>query len=214
VEDNAAGAVSVHDRMPEWMADSGAPLAARPSSLTPQQWGILAFLLSEVAFFGTLITVYLHFLGMDNTGPTPQILALPLVIFNTICLLSSSFTVHRADKTLQSGARGWFVCWWSATIILGIVFLSGTGFEWRDLIQEHDLTISTNLFGSTYYTLVGFHALHVTIGVIIMLTVLGLAVRRRLTAESRPGVELISWYWHFVDAVWVVVFTVVYVLGR
>jgi cytochrome c oxidase subunit 3/cytochrome o ubiquinol oxidase subunit 3 len=161
-----------------------------------------------------LIAVYLHFLGMDNTGPTPQILALPLVIFNTICLLSSSFTVHLADKSLQSGARGWFLCWWSATILLGIVFLSGTGYEWRNLIQEHDLTISTNLFGSTYYTLVGFHALHVTVGVIIMLTVLGLAVRRRLTMESRPGVELISWYWHFVDGVWVVVFTVVYVLGR
>jgi cytochrome c oxidase subunit 3/cytochrome o ubiquinol oxidase subunit 3 len=179
---------------------------------------MIAFLVSEVAFFGTLIAVYLHFLGMDEGGPTPDVLSLRLVIFTTICLLSSSVTVHQAEKALR-GSGASFLGWWSATILLGIVFLSGTAYEWNNLIGEYDLTISRNLFGTTYYTLVGFHALHVTVGVIVMLIVLGVAVgRRRAGSDSmaghHTGVQLVSWYWHFVDGVWVVVFTVVYVVGR
>jgi cytochrome c oxidase subunit 3/cytochrome o ubiquinol oxidase subunit 3 len=95
-----------------------------------------------------------------------------------------------------------------------VVFLGGTALEWRDLIERHQLTIGRNLFGTTYYTLVGLHALHVTGGVTIMLIVLGLALGRRVTSANRAGVGLVSWYWHFVDGVWVVVFTVVYLVGR
>jgi cytochrome c oxidase subunit 3/cytochrome o ubiquinol oxidase subunit 3 len=201
---------------------------------------MLAFLGSEVAVFGTLIAVYLHFLGKDEAGPTPEVLSLGLVIGTTICLLSSSITVHQAEKAVRSGSRAGFLRWWSATILLGIVFLSGTAYEWNNLIREYDLTISRNLFGTTYYTLVGFHAVHVTVGVIIMLIVLALARGegrgargdgRDMSPEgpgasesqlhspptSRPSpvaTQLVSWYWHFVDGVWVVVFTVVYVVGR
>jgi cytochrome c oxidase subunit 3/cytochrome o ubiquinol oxidase subunit 3 len=175
---------------------------------------MLSFLVSEVAFFSTLIVVYRVYLGADQSGPTPAVLSLPLVIGTTICLLSSSVTVHFAVKSLNAGARSEFIRWWSATILLGVIFLAGTAWEWRELVVVHGLTPSRNLFGTTYYTLVGFHALHVTIGVIVMLTVLGLALGRLLTSESRGGVELISWYWHFVDVVWVVVFTVVYLAGR
>jgi cytochrome c oxidase subunit III len=193
--------------------------------LTPAQWGMLAFLVSEVAFFSTLIVVYLTFLGADQSGPTPAVLSLRLVIATTICLLSSSVTVHLADKSLRSGSRSAFIRWWSATILLGIIFLAGTAYEWNALITQHGLTISRNLFGTTYYTLVGFHALHVSIGVIVMLLVLGLALRHQgqvsgvSSQEARvesqgSGVELVSWYWHFVDGVWVVVFTVVYLVGR
>src|SRR5262249_32952279 len=142
------------------------------------------------------------------------VLALPLVVFTTVCLLSSSLTVHAADRALRLGARPAFLGWWSATIGLGVIFLVGTAFEWGELISEYGLTLSRNLFGTTYYTLVGFHALHVTGGVIIMLSVLGLALRREITAQNRLSAELVSWYWHFVDGVWVVVFTVVYVVGR
>jgi cytochrome c oxidase subunit 3/cytochrome o ubiquinol oxidase subunit 3 len=172
---------------------------------------MIAFLVSEVAFFSTLIVVYLAYLGADQSGPTPAVLSLPLVIATTICLLSSSATIHFAEKSLRLGARSAFLMWWSATILLGIVFLAGTAYEWRTLIVEQGLTISRNLFGTTYYTLVGFHALHVTVGVITMLILLGLTLRRQLKGG---GVGLASWYWHFVDCVWVVVFTVVYVLGR
>ena len=110
--------------------------------------------------------------------------------------------------------RAAFVRWWLTTIVLGILFLLGTAYEWRALVVEHGLTISRNLFGSTYFTLVGFHALHLSAGVVVMLIVLGLIVARLLTTKDREGAELVSWYWHFVDAVWVVVFTVVYFVGR
>jgi cytochrome c oxidase subunit 3/cytochrome o ubiquinol oxidase subunit 3 len=200
---------------------------------------MIAFLVSEVAFFSTLIVVYLAFLGADQSGPTPAVLSLRLVIFTTICLLSSSVTVHQADKALRSGSRPVFLRWWSATILLGVVFLAGTAYEWNTLIGEHGLTISRNMFGTTYYTLVGFHALHVSVGVITMLVVFGLIVKHQaafshsalsawgsegnkepLSPPARDGrvsgvgVQLVSWYWHFVDGVWVVVFTAVYLVGR
>ena len=183
-------------------------------SLTSYEWGMIAFLVSEAAFFCTLIVVYLAFVGAVQSGPTPAILSLPLVIGMTACLLSSSVTVHLAAKSLRFGDRSAFMRWWSATILLGIAFLAGTGYEWTNLIGRHGLTISRNLFGTTYYTLIGFHALHVTIGVIVMLIVLAFARNYGATSGKQVGVDLVSWYWHFVDIVWVVVFTVVYLLGK
>jgi cytochrome c oxidase subunit 3/cytochrome o ubiquinol oxidase subunit 3 len=185
------------------------------AALGGPRWGMIAFLGAEASFFSTLIVAYLTFLGKDTVGPTPaEALSLPLVVGTTICLLASSATIHQAERMLgRTGTRG-FVVWWSATIALGVIFLAGTAYEWRNLIVEHHLTISRNLFGTTYYTLVGFHGLHVSGGVITMLIVLGLALRRHVTEANPLGVEMVAWYWHFVDAVWVVVFTVVYVIGR
>jgi len=186
-----------------------------PSPLTPSQWGMLAFLFSEVAFFSTLIVVYISYLHRDRVGPTPaESLSLPLVIGTTICLLSSSFVIHLAERALDRQRQRTFCLLWCGTIVLGIAFLLGTAYEWRELIERHGLTIGRNLFGTTFYTLVGFHGLHVTVGVIVMLVVLGLALRRRVTRDNQIGVQLVSWYWHFVDAVWVAVFTVVYLVGR
>jgi cytochrome c oxidase subunit III len=196
------------------------PPIAPGKGLAPSKWGMIAFLLSEVAFFTTLIVTYLVFVGADVQpggmgGPTPaSALSLGLVIGTTICLLSSSVTIHLAEKALHRDQEGGFRLWWSATVLLGIAFLLGTAYEWRELIRVHGLTVSRNLFGSTYYTLVGFHGLHVTAGVIALLIVLGLALRRQVTARHAIGVELVSWYWHFVDGVWVVVFAVVYLLER
>jgi cytochrome c oxidase subunit 3/cytochrome o ubiquinol oxidase subunit 3 len=176
---------------------------------------MLSFLVSEVAIFGTLIVTYLFYIGKDVVGPTPaQALKLPLVLGTTACLLASSVTIHVAGRALEVGDQGRFLRWWAATIGLGVLFLLGTAYEWYGLIHDHGLTISRNLFGTTYYTLVGLHALHVTGGVTVMLIVLGLAAARRVTSANRSGVGLISWYWHFVDGVWVVVFMVVYVIGR
>jgi cytochrome c oxidase subunit III len=187
----------------------------RAPQLNAGQWGVLAFLLSEVAFFSTLIVTYIALLGHDRVGPTPaEALKLPLVICTTVLLLSSSVTIHLAQHALRRGARTVFCAWWAATIALGIAFLLGTGYEWHGLITQYHLTPSRNLFGSAYYTLVGFHGLHVTAGVITMSIVLGLALRRAGIEPSGAGVELVSWYWHFVDGVWVVVFTVVYLVGR
>jgi len=186
-----------------------------PVTWSPAQWGLISFLVSEVALFGTLIFTYIFYLGRDTVGPTPaEALSLALVLCTTACLLASSATVHVAERTLERGNQGGFILWWLATIVLGVIFLVGTGFEWHDLIYRHHLTISRNLFGTTYYTLVGLHALHVTGGVTTMFIVLGLALAREVTSANRAGVGLVAWYWHFVDAVWVVVFTVVYVVGR
>jgi cytochrome c oxidase subunit 3/cytochrome o ubiquinol oxidase subunit 3 len=163
---------------------------------------MIAFLTSEVAFFSTLLVTYVTFLGKDTVGPTPaEALSLPLVLGTTFCLLASSATIHHAEKMFRLGTRSGFLLWWTATIALGVVFLLGTAYEWHELIDRHHLTISRNLFGTTYYTLVGFHGLHVTAGVVVMLIVLGLTLRRKLTSENRIGVELVTWYWHFVDAV-------------
>jgi cytochrome c oxidase subunit 3/cytochrome o ubiquinol oxidase subunit 3 len=175
---------------------------------------MVAFLVSEVAFFSTLIVAYVAFMGAQQSGPTPAVLSLSLVIVTTICLLSSSGTIHLAEKHLRSGAQRAFVLWLTATIALGVIFLLGTAYEWHELITRRGLTISRNLFGTTYYTLVGFHALHVTGGVIAMLIVLSLGLRGAITQRNRLGVELVSWYWHFVDGVWIVVFTVVYLFSR
>jgi cytochrome c oxidase subunit 3 len=188
------------------------PAIRAERTLSRGQWGMISFLISEVALFGTLIVTYVFYIGKDVVGPTPaEALSLSLVVWTTACLLASSATIHVAGTTLERGNQGGFLLWWLATIVLGAVFLGGTAFEWRDLIYHHHLTISRNLFGTTYYTLVGLHALHVTGGVTIMLIVLGLALSRQVT---RAGVGLVSWYWHFVDVVWVVVFTVVYLVGR
>jgi cytochrome c oxidase subunit 3 len=194
------------------------PIAPHRGPTAPQ-WGMIAFLISEATFFSTLVMVYIVFIGADarpggRGGPTPrEVLSLQLVIVTTICLLSSSATIHFAERSLRQGGERGFRLWWTATIVLGLLFLAGTAYEWRDLIA-HGLTVQRNLFGTTYYTLVGFHGAHVTVGVITMLIILGLALGREVTAGHSHGVELVSWYWHFVDGVWVVVFTVVYLVGR
>jgi cytochrome c oxidase subunit 3/cytochrome o ubiquinol oxidase subunit 3 len=191
------------------------PPIALERTPNPAQLGMLSFLLSEVAFFSTLIVTYVAFMGKDVVGPTPaEALSLPLVLLSTICLLSSSFVIHLAERSLKSGQQRRFCLLMAGTIALGIAFLLGTAVEWRGLIHEHHLTISRNLFGTTYYTLVGFHGLHVTFGVIAMLIVLTLSLGREVTEQHRTGVQLVAWYWHFVDAVWIVVFLVVYVASR
>jgi cytochrome c oxidase subunit III len=191
------------------------PEVAPEQTLSPGQWGLLSFLVSEVALFGTLIFTYVFYLGKNLVGPTPaEVLSLYLVLCTTACLLASSGTVHLAENALHRGNQGGFVLWWLATIVLGMLFLGGTAYEWYGLIVDHGLTISRNLFGTTFYTLVGLHALHVTGGVMIMLIVLVLASLGQVTKANRAGVGLVAWYWHFVDFVWVVVFAVVYLVGR
>jgi cytochrome c oxidase subunit 3/cytochrome o ubiquinol oxidase subunit 3 len=191
------------------------PPVAHDPGLNPAQWGMLSFLLSEVAFFSTLVVAYAAFFGRDVVGPTPaEALSLPLAMATTICLLSSSVVIHAAELALARGQQRTFCALWLATIALGVAFLLGTAYEWHALLVEKQLTISRNLFGTTYYTLVGFHGLHVTGGVVAMLVVLGLALGRAVTHDNATSVQLIAWYWHFVDAVWIVVFVVVYVTAK
>jgi len=175
--------------------------------------GMASLIIAESAIFTIFVVAYLFYLGKSITGPTPrEVLETP--IFFTICLLSSSLTIHLASKELENGHRRTFLILWSITIALGALFLFGTALEWRRLIFKHGLTISTNLFGTTYYSLVGLHATHVTAGLVILAVVLLFGLADRVGIEQTARIATLSMYWHFVDAVWVVVFTVVYLVGR
>ena len=175
--------------------------------------GVVGLIIAEASLLGVFVVAYLFYLGKSLSGPYPgDVLEVP--VLNTICLLASSVTVALAVRALRQGNRRGAGVWFPVTILLGAAFLAGTTREWYGLIVEHGLTIGTNLFGTTFYSLVGFHALHVTMGV-VMLTLLAVftwsgALR---SAHTEPA-ELVSWYWHFVDGVWIVVLTVVYVVGR
>jgi cytochrome c oxidase subunit III len=172
-----------------------------------------SLIVAESAIFTIFVVAYLFYLGKSLTGPTPkEVLETP--IFFTICLLSSSITIHFAGKSLERNHRPAFLALWSLTIVLGGLFLFGTGREWHRLIYEHGLTISTNLFGTTYYSLVGLHAFHVTVGLIMLTVVLIFGLAGQVHEDQFRRVDVLSMYWHFVDAVWVVVFTVVYIVGR
>jgi len=188
---------------------------------TPRAWSLpdrgrvamAGLIVAESAIFTIFVVAYLFYIGKSLTGPTPRdVLQTP--VFLTICLLSSSITVHMAQKFLENGKRAAFLVSWTLTFILGGVFLFGTGVEWRRLIYEKGLTISTNLFGTTYYSLVGLHAFHLTVGLVMLAIVLVFGLVGRVGREQSGRVGVLSMYWHFVDGVWVVVFTVVYVLGR
>ncbi len=175
--------------------------------------GMLALIVAETAIFTIFVVAYIYYIGKSVSGPQPrQVLELP--IFNTVCLLSSSFTIWIAERALKKNAMAAFSLWWAVTILLGAIFLGGTAFEWKKLIYRDGLTISTNLFGTTYYSLVGLHASHVIIGLTMLLIVLIFSLFGKIQREHSRQIEVLSLYWHFVDAVWVVVFTVVYILGR
>src|ERR1700733_10556620 len=170
-------------------------------------------IIAESAIFTIFVVAYLFYMGKSITGPTPQeVLETP--IFYTICLLSSSLTIHLAAKALERDYTRLFLVLWLLTIALGGLFLFGTAREWHRLIYERGLTISTNLFGTTYFSLVGLHGFHVTAGLVMLVTVAVFGLSGRVGVKQSYQIEVLAMYWHFVDAVWVVVFTVVYVLGR
>src|SRR5271168_2105699 len=174
--------------------------------------GMFCLIAAESAIFTIFVVAYLFYVGKSISGPLPKdVLHAP--IFYTVCLLSSSLTVHLAVRRAKSGEMSAFVRWWLATILLGGTFLFGTAREWAHLILDEGLTVSTNLFGTTYYSLVGLHGFHVTVGLLALLTVSIFYFAGELRPEHAERLEVLAMYWHFVDAVWVVVFTVVYVIG-
>lgn len=175
--------------------------------------GMLSLILAESAIFSIFVVAYIFYIGKSLSGPTPrEVLDIPII--NTICLLSSSITIHLAVSALRQGKTGTFTGWWLATIALGLKFIVGTGQEWHRLIYHAGLTIRTNLFGTTYYSLVGLHAFHVIVGLVMLSIVMAFALTGKVEEQHSKRVDVLSLYWHFVDAVWVVVFTTVYIVGR
>jgi len=197
----SSAAITRPSNQPEWVLPSRGRV------------GMLTLIAAEAAIFTIFVVAYIFYIGKSISGPMPKD-ALELPIFSTVCLLSSSLTIHFAVKALRSAKVGAFGLWWFVTIALGAIFLVETGREWQHLIIEKGLTISTNLFGTTYYSLVGLHAYHVTVGLIILAIGMIFALLGKVKPAHSERAEIFSLYWHFVDAVWVIVFIVVYVIGR
>ena len=174
---------------------------------------MFCLIIAESAIFTIFVVAYIYNIGKSLYGPTPaQVLDVPL--FNSICLLSSSLTIWLSERAIEHGKIKAFGLWWALTFVLGAVFLVGTGVEWNRLIYHDGLTISTNLFGTTFYSLVGLHASHVIIGLCMLLVVLLFTITGHVKEEHSERIQVLALYWHFVDAVWIVVFTVVYIIGR
>jgi len=192
------------------------PLAATSAAwqLPSRRKAAVAWLIiTESAMFTIFVIAYLFYLGKSLTGPSPaQVLETPII--STLCLLGSSVTIMWAAGAFRGEHTVRFRLWWTLTIGLAAVFLAKTATEWYRLITVHHLTISTNLFGTTFYALVGLHATHVIVGVTLLTLVLALSLAGKVRQAHAEHLEMVAWYWHFVDAVWVVVFTVVYVIGR
>ena len=196
-------------------------IVAVPPGSMEQEWktpdrgtvGIIFLIITETALFSIFVVTYLVYIGKSLNGPYPKdVLSIPIVA--SICLLSSSLTVYFAEHALKHNDLGRFKLWWIVTILLGGEFLTATGLEWYHLITKEHFTISTNLAGSTFYSLVGLHASHVVVGLtflmlVLIVTLLGFPIQTQFRR-----VKFLSWYWHFVDGVWVIVFTVVYIIGR
>ena len=184
--------------------------AERPSR---DRVGMVCLIIAESAMFTIFVVAYLFYVGKSLSGPTPrEVLSVPVVA--TIVLLSSSVTIAVAMRLFARGHRRGFVLAWATTIVQGAIFLLFTAREWSRLIGQEGLTPATNLFGTTYYSLVGLHALHVTVGLVLLTTVLGFALAGKVRDVHREPIDALSLYWHFVDGVWVVVFSVVYLIGR
>jgi cytochrome c oxidase subunit III len=175
--------------------------------------GMYCLIVGESAIFIIFVVAYVYYIGKSLSGPTPQqVLEVPII--NSIALLSSSLTIWLAERNLEHKKMKAFAAWWGLTALLGLYFLIGTAIEWHTLIYEKGLTISTYLFGTTFYSLVGLHATHVVVGLSMLLLVLIFTLTGQVREEHAHRIEVLALYWHFVDAIWIVVFTVVYILGR
>ena len=175
--------------------------------------GMWCLIAAESAIFAIFVVAYLYYVGKSVSGPMPRdVLRLP--IFNSICLFASSLTIVWAERAIQQGDIKDFRRWLELTVALGAVFIMGTAREWVRLIYIEGLTVSTNLFGTTFYSLVGLHAFHVIVGLTGLSIILGFTVKGLVRREHAKRIGVFAMYWHFVDAIWAVVLPVVYVLGR
>lgn len=182
--------------------------------LDSRKMGFWAFIGSECLLFGSLISTYLVYQGRSVTGPTPgEILNIPFTSISTFDLLMSSLMMVLALAAVQRGDMRWAKIWLFATAFLGALFLAGQVYEFSSFVRE-GLTIKTNLFGCTFYVLTGTHGAHVTVGVLWLLTLWVRALQGKLGPEHAMTVEITGLYWHFVDVVWIVIFTLVYLLHK
>jgi heme/copper-type cytochrome/quinol oxidase subunit 3 len=174
--------------------------------------GFWVFIGSETLFFGTLISVYMVYRGMSVTGPYPaDLIDIPLTTISTFVLLMSSLAVVLALNALQLAQRTKALFWTMVIIVLGAGFLGFQAYEFTHFYKE-GLTLQQNLFGSSFFVLTGFHGAHVTVGVVWLLILWWDMFRGKLRPENSLRLEVAGLYWHFVDIVWIVIFTLVYLM--
>ncbi len=182
------------------------------TGLDSRKIGFWTFIGSECLLFGSLISTYLVYQGKSVRGPTPaEILNIPLTSISTFDLLMSSLAMVLALAAVSRGDRVWSRVWLATTAALGAVFLGFQVYEFTTFVHE-GLTLKTNLFGSTFFVLTGTHGAHVAVGVLWLLTLLVRSFQGKLGPDKAMNVEIAGLYWHFVDVVWIVIFTVVYLL--
>ena len=170
------------------------------------------FIGSECMFFGSLIATYLIYKGKSTIAPTPhEILNIPLTSVSAFVLLMSSLTMVLALAGIQRGKMGAARLWLAATASLGMMFVGFQVYEFTHFVHE-GLTLQTNLFGSTFFVLTGFHGTHVFVGVIWLWTLFFLTYTGRIGPKNDLDVEICGLYWHFVDVVWIAIFTLIYLL--
>ena len=179
---------------------------------SPRKVGVISLIVTESALFTIFLVAYLFSMGKSLNGPYPaEVLKFPILA--TVALLSSSVTIVLSERALHRGKKAAFHFWWALTIALGSYFLWFTATEWQHLIFTENLTLATNLFGTTFYSLVGLHASHVIIGLFLLALIFVMSVLGKISPAHTEHIEMISWYWHFVDAIWIVVVTVVYIIS-
>jgi heme/copper-type cytochrome/quinol oxidase subunit 3 len=170
------------------------------------------FLASDVLLFGALITSYVVYRGRSVVGPYPNdVFDIPYTSVSSFVLLASSLTMVLALSSIQRGDLPRMRLWLLATALLGLTFVGGQVYEFTTFYEE-GLSLTTNLFGTTFYVLTGFHGTHVAIGILMLLSVFSLSFGGQITQRDSLTVELVGLYWHFVDIVWIVIFTVVYLV--
>jgi cytochrome c oxidase subunit 3/cytochrome o ubiquinol oxidase subunit 3 len=184
--------------------------AGKALGLDHLKLGVWLFLASEVMFFGGLIAAFLHY-KVNSPSPQASALSVPLVGVNTFVLLTSSFTVVQGLAAIRRGSRRGLMGYLALTMLLGTAFLAGQGYEFVTLYRE-GITLQSSVFGSSFFTLTGFHGMHVLIGLLWAGSTLLRAARGRYSAEDHVGVEVFGLYWHFVDIVWIVLFTIIYLV--
>lgn len=178
---------------------------------TTRKTAMWVFLGSECIFFGAMIATFLLYRTTTNGGPGAELFNIPFTSASSFVLLMSSLTMVLAENAFEGGDSRQARIWLAGTALLGSTFLAGQIFEFTEFVHE-GLTMSTSPFGSSFYMLTGFHGLHVAIGVMMLAAMFILSLNGRLYHDRGLNVELIALYWHFVDIVWIVIFTVVYLL--
>jgi heme/copper-type cytochrome/quinol oxidase subunit 3 len=190
----------------------GVPSHETSTGISNEKLAMWVFLGSDCLLFGGLISTYLLLRHRSVTGPTPEeIFDIPFTSVSSFVLLMSSLTMAMAVGAIHRGELRRCRTWLATTAMLGGIFISGQVYEFQSFVKE-GLGYTTNIFGSAFFTLTGFHGVHVSVGIIFLMSLFVMSLRGKLTQENAETVEIFGLYWHFVDIVWILIFTVVYLI--